>query len=491
MKPKIRIVGLGPGNEEEITLGALKALEQGERILLRTGRHGIVPFLEERGISFTTLDDIYDACDNFDDIYPEMIKRITAAAEEGDVVLGLPGHPLVGERLTFELLKELDGPDSDYEIEILPGISRADTLLALVRKSGTEGIRILSADELPAGQLDPGLPTVILGIHSRVLASELKLSLLDVYPPDLNIYFSYLGEDGQAAAEEIPLHTLDRSRKFDHTGCIYLPALRIRELTAYRFRHLVEIMETLRAPEGCPWDREQDHTTLKQYLIEETYEVLEAIDLKDRNKLAEELGDVLLQVVFHAQIAREHGEFGIGDVITGVCRKMIDRHPHIFGDIRVSTSAEVLNNWEAIKKQEKGFQSQTQVLKDVPSNLPALMRSCKVQKKAAQVGFDWDRAEDALAKVEEELRELKEVYQDGPADRIREELGDLLFAVVNVCRLLKQEPELTLTAATEKFIRRFAYMEKHAGKPLEGMTLEEMDSLWNQAKRELCNEMRV
>jgi tetrapyrrole methylase family protein/MazG family protein len=489
MTPKITIVGLGPGKEDEITLGALKALEQGHRVILRTGLHGIVPFLKEHGIKFSTLDDVYDISESFDDIYPEMIKRIAAAAEEGDVVLGLPGHPMVGERLTFELLKELKEPV--YQIEIVPGISRADALLALVRKSGVEGLKILAADELPAAQLDPGLVTVITGVHNNIVASELKLSLLNVYPPDVKIHLSRQNHQGELISEEIPLHTLDHSREFDHTCCIYVPSLGLRELTAYQFRHLVEIMEMLRAPEGCPWDREQDHVTLKQYLIEETYEVLEAIDLQNMDKLAEELGDVMLQVVFHAQVASERGEFGIGDVITGVCQKMIDRHPHIFGDVKVSSSDDVLNNWESIKKEEKGFKSHTQVLKDVPSNLPALMRSFKVQKKAAQAGFDWDDVEDAMIKVEEELRELKEVYQEGPEEKVKEELGDLLFAVVNVCRFLKQEPELALTATTEKFIKRFAYIEENAVKPLEEMTLEEMDSLWNQAKAAFLNDIRV
>ena len=207
----------------------------------------------------------------------------------------------------------------------------------------------------------------------------------------------------------------------------------------------------LRSPEGCPWDREQSHQSLKQYLIEETYEVLEAINLDDMDKLAEELGDVLLQVVFHAQIAKEHGEFSINDVITGICRKMINRHTHIFGDAKVDSAEQVVGNWEAIKKKEKGLKSHTQVLKDIPAILPALMRSYKVQKKAALVGFDWDKPEDAIAKADEEFRELKQAYQSGNENDIKEELGDLLFAIVNISRFLKQEPEQALTATTEVY----------------------------------------
>ncbi len=210
--------------------------------------------------------------------------------------------------------------------------------------------------------------------------------------------------------------------------------------------------------------------------------MLEAIDLNDVDKLTEELGDVLLQVVFHAQIAREKGEFDIGDVIEGICRKLIDRHPHIFGDKKVKDSGEVADNWEAIKKAEKGFTNYAQVLKAIPSNLPALMRSYKVQQKAALVGFDWDRWEDAMAKLDEELAELKAACGSGSEEEIHEEMGDLLFAVVNVCRFLGVQPELCLKAATDKFIKRFEHMESMADRPLEEMALSEMDVLWNRAK---------
>lgn len=260
----------------------------------------------------------------------------------------------------------------------------------------------------------------------------------------------------------------------------------------YEFRDLVDIMELLRSAEGCPWDREQTHESLKKYLIEETYEVLEVIDLKDKKRLCEELGDVLLQIVFHAQIGREEGTFDITDVITRVCRKMVERHPHVFGTGKANTPDEVVDNWEAIKKKEKGLTSHTGVLKDVPANLPALMRSYKVQQKAAQVGFDWDRVEDAFSKVEEEIQELKDVYQSKNVERITDELGDAFFALVNVARFVKVQPELALTGTINKFIRRFEYIEREAakeGKRLEDMSLAEMDELWNQAKIRLPEQL--
>ena len=190
---------------------------------------------------------------------------------------------------------------------------------------------------------------------------------------------------------------------------------------------LIGLMKTLRSEKGCPWDREQNHESLKRYLIEETYEVLEAIDLRDKDKLCEELGDLLLQIVFHAQIESEEGNFTMDDIITGICKKIITRHTHVFGKDNISTSEGVENNWELIKKKEKGMITQTEVLKAVPKNLPALMRSYKVQQKAAQVGFDWDNIEDVFNKVYEEIKELKDVYQSKNVERINDEIGDVIL----------------------------------------------------------------
>lgn len=254
----------------------------------------------------------------------------------------------------------------------------------------------------------------------------------------------------------------------------------------YTYNDLLDIMARLRSPGGCPWDREQDHKSLKRYLIEETYEVLEAIDEENPAKLCDELGDVLLQVVFHAQIAKENGRFDMSDVVHGVSSKMINRHPHVFGEAEAETPDDVMEIWEKVKKKEKGQETQTKVLKSVPGNLPSLMRSYKVQEKAAQVGFDWDKPEDAFQKVEEEVQELKKACESGNQAEIEEELGDLLFAVVNVSRFYKVQPELALAATINKFIKRFEYVETRSaqqGKSLENMTLAEMDALWDECKR--------
>lgn len=253
----------------------------------------------------------------------------------------------------------------------------------------------------------------------------------------------------------------------------------------YEFTDLVDIMRFLRSPDGCPWDRDQNYQSLKKYLIEETYEVLEVIDMDDKKRLCEELGDLLLQILFHAQIASEEGIFDIGDVITGICRKMIMRHTHVFGEDKADTPEQVVDRWEANKKKEKGAESYTGMLKGIPVNLPSLMRSYKVQQKAAHVGFDWDNIHDVFAKVHEEISELEEVYKSKNISRITDEIGDVFFALVNLSRFLKVQPELALTGTINKFIKRFEYIEQEsvkAGKKLENMSLTEMDELWNKAK---------
>lgn len=252
------------------------------------------------------------------------------------------------------------------------------------------------------------------------------------------------------------------------------------------FYALKDIVARLRAPNGCPWDREQTHESLKRYLIEETYETIEAIDAKDPLKICDELGDVLLQVFMHAQIASESGAFDMEDVIDNVATKMIVRHRHVFGDKLASNSAEALSLWDDIKREEKGHTTHAQGLKDVPAHLPALMRGYKIQQKAAKAGFDWDNVDGAWEKVREEMGELEAAVASGSKEDTSDELGDLLFAVVNVSRFVGVHPELALTGTIEKFIRRFSQVESMASKEmrrLEDMTLAEMDILWNEVKQ--------
>ena len=243
-------------------------------------------------------------------------------------------------------------------------------------------------------------------------------------------------------------------------------------------------MERLRAPDGCPWDREQTHESLLPSLLEESYEYIQAVRDGDIDHMYDELGDVLLQVVFHTQMEKEKGTFDIDDVADGICKKLIYRHPHVFGDVSVSGTGEVLSNWEALKRVEKGQETNTDALEAVARSLPALWRAEKVQKKAKKAGFDWPDISGALDKLSEELEELKAAAAQGT--NVEEELGDLLFSAVNVSRFVKADPEQALNAATDKFISRFRKVEALAvreGRSMEGMTPDELDKLWERAKR--------
>ena len=253
------------------------------------------------------------------------------------------------------------------------------------------------------------------------------------------------------------------------------------------FAALAEVMARLRGPDGCPWDREQTPETLRKYVIEEAYEVVEAIDARSPAKLSEELGDLLLQVVFHAQLASETGVFTLSDVTQSITEKLIRRHPHVFGAVTVSGSDEVLTNWEQIKRAEPGYEDRVSILDGIPAGLPALMRAAEVSKRVVKVGFDWPSISEVLDKVEEEIAELRAEIAAGQTDRAGDELGDLLFTLVNVARQLKIDPEDALRRMTTRFAARFRFIERFAAetnRAVSDLTLAEMEAVWQQAKRE-------
>lgn len=253
----------------------------------------------------------------------------------------------------------------------------------------------------------------------------------------------------------------------------------------YDINDLLQIMAILRSPGGCPWDAEQTHESIRTSLIEETYEVIEAINQNDRELLLEELGDVLLQVVFHAEMEKETGSFDFSDVADGVCKKLIERHPHVFGEVTVSGTGDVLANWDEIKRKSKGQKTQGSSMMKVPKELPALMRAQKIQSKAKKVGFDWPSVDGAFAALESEIVELKSAITSKNQDEIDEEFGDMLFSCVNIARFIDVDAELSLTRSNDKFIARFLVVEKLAeerGIDMKTSTLEELDKLWDEAK---------
>lgn len=479
----IKIVGLGPGAPEALTVGALEVLKRNANLFLRTEKHPTVEYIRTLGIKFETYDNAYEKYESFDEVYKAIAEDLMEKhSKAGNIIYAVPGHPLVAEKSVFLLMDYCDKKNIEYDI--LPAVSFIDVVMERLKIDPIDGVKVIDAFEVKNHIFDKRIGTIITQVYDNYIASEVKIAVSEYYRDDTEIFFvRAAGIKGIESIRKIHLYEMDRQPDIDYLTSIYIP----RDLDNSKdFHDLIDIMDRLRGEDGCPWDREQTHESLKRYLIEESYEVLEAIDEQEDSKIVEELGDVLLQVVFHAVIGKEEGYFNMSDVIQGICKKMIDRHPHVFGNVEVKNSSEVLSNWEDIKKEEKGMQTITEEMEHIAKNLPALIRAEKIQNKAKRVGFDWDRVEYALDKVLEELNELKEVYNGENKARILEEIGDLIFSVVNVSRFLNINPEEALSNTNNKFISRFRYMEELAsnrGGKLQDMTLEQMDELWEKAKQ--------
>lgn len=478
----LKIMGLGPGAYEALTIGALKELKNNKNIYFRTEKHPTVDFLKDEGIKFESYDHAYEKYDSFDDVYKYIAEDlITKIKDDEDLIYAVPGHPLVAEKSVVNLIELCKEKNIQYEV--LPAVSFVDAMMEALQVDPIEGVKIIDAFDMKNQILDKRVGTIITQVYNNFIASEVKLRLLEGYEDDTEIIFvRAAGVKGLESIRKIPLYELDWQEDIDYLTSIYIP----KDLGNKKdFQDLLDIIETLRNPGGCPWDREQTHESLKSALLEECYEVIDAIENKDEDALIEELGDVLLQVVFHASIGKEDGYFDIMDVIGGISNKMINRHPHVFGNEEANTSEQVLVNWDEIKKEEKGIKTLTEEMQNIAKSLPATTRAYKVQKKAKKVGFDWDDVNCAMDKVKEELNEIKEVYNCEDKSIIEGEVGDLLFACINVARFLEVDGELALDKTIKKFIKRFSYIENEAiknNKNLKDMTLEEMDKLWEEAK---------
>ena len=454
-----------------LTLVQQQTLTSGLPVFLQTEKHPCLTVLLERGIPFCSMDDLFDASEDFDALNAAVAARLCDA---GDCVYLATGSIQNSQLPVIRQAAQTRG----IRVAVLPYISAGAAAFP-----ERENAQTISAHDLPE-QIDPEQSCVVEEIDSQMVAGEAKLFLSEFYPDESIVTLASIGKDGAYSARDILLCELDRQKRYDATTILYVPKTEYESRTRHGFDDVMRIVRRLRAPNGCPWDREQTHESLKNALLEESYELIDAIDEDDDAHICEEMGDVLLQFALHAAIAEEQCAFTARDACTELVEKLIYRHPHVFGEIRVSGSDEVLKNWDALKMSQRKQTTQTEVLKSVPKSFPALLRSRKVQKKAADVGFDWENAQQAFYKIAEETEELREAMEQG--SNVAEEMGDLLFAVVNVARLLKMEPEFLLMQATDKFISRFETMEllaKSRQKELKDLPFSEQDRLWDEAKK--------
>jgi tetrapyrrole methylase family protein/MazG family protein len=479
---RIIIVGLGPADYGSLTIDTLNLIKAAECLIFRTKKHPLVDDLIKEGLIFQSCDDIYDEAKDFDQVYEKISQRILAlAAHNSEVVYAVPGHPLTYEKSVQLIIEKSKGL---AEVQLLPAVSFIDAVSIALKTDFSAGIKIIDGLRLEEQKPDVNCANIITQVYNRFVASEVKLSLMNYYKDEQLICIIRGAGANIEKMQWLKLHELDKIDWVDYLTSIYIPETKDNKRYS-DIDDLMLLMKILRGENGCPWDKKQDHQSLKPYLIEECYELIDAIEKEDTEAMVEELGDVLLQVLLHAQIGFEEEEFDLNDVLTVLNNKLINRHPHVFGDVSVSNETGAKKSWEATKREEKGINKYLETLLNIPKAMPSLTRSYKVQEKAALAGFDWDDVTGAMEKVDEELSELKEVYKSTQIDKIEEEVGDLLFAVVNVARFLKIQPELALKSTIEKFINRFKFMEEIAlslGKNLDIMTLHEMDVLWNKAK---------
>lgn len=484
----ITIVGLGPGDPGLLTRRAWEALAGAPEVFLRTAQH---PGLEKLPIhKLTSFDDWYDESDDFEALYRRIAAEVVrlGARPEG-VVYAVPGDPQVGEA-TVGMIRAL-ASEQNTPLTVIAGISFIEAALAALGLDALDGIQIIDAVDVARMHhppLNPDVPALLAQVYSPAVASDVKLTLANQYADEHPVILVHSAGTPGAMLERLPLHAFDRSAHISHLTSLFVPPLARKG----SFEYFQEIVAHLRAPEGCPWDRKQTHQSLRPYLLEETYEVLEKLDAEDTDGLYKEMGDLLLQIVLHTQIAAEYGEFQMGDVIAHVTEKMIRRHPHVWGDVQVSGAEQVHQNWDQIKKQENAANGAIDAeppsaLDGVPESLPALAQAFNYHVRAARTGFEWDKIEDVIAKLREELDEL--LTAEGEAHRA-EEMGDVLTVAVNLARWLKVDPETALRNSNRKFSRRFRAIERlaHAqGRTLEAMTLAEMEVLWSQVKVEERN----
>lgn len=503
----IIVVGLGPGRWEDLTVEAQAILDAAPAVIVRTERHPTVNALRLRRpeLPLTSFDALYESAESFADLYPLMARKTLEQAAmlpgEHSLVYAVPGHPLIGEE-SVRQLRAL-AVERGISVRIVAGLSFLEPVCAALGLDPLQrDLQLLDATLLAdissaamTGAMLPTVPALVAQVYNRRIASGLKLALSELYPDDWEVtVVRWAGLPEQEVIERIPLVELDRSDRADHLTTVYVPplpptdALRAPEGLRY-------VVAKLRAPDGCPWDREQTHQSLRKYVLEEAYEVAEVLDewdgsLEMAEKLADELGDLLLQVYLQAEIGDEEDLFSLADVYQHITEKLIRRHPHVFGDAQVKDAAHVVRNWEAIKRRERESRGEAtghdSILRKVPGSAPALYQAYELGRTAAKAGFNWPDVSGVLAKIAEEARELAEAAQDQSIERRADELGDMLFVLARLADALGVQPEDALQRANRRFRRRFAAMEEHAhreGRALDSLSLDDWLAWWDDAKK--------
>ena len=482
MTSGITLLGLGPGDPALLTRQAWQTLEDASEIYLRTRQHPTVVGFPV-SLQVHSFDDLYEQGESFEAVYNQIVERVLELGQRPEgVIYAVPGHPFVAEATGPEIARRASL--MGIPLRVVEGLSFIEPTLSALGLDPFPHTALVDALELGSAHVPPfppDAPALIAQIYSPMVASEVKLTLMEVYPDQHPVQLVHGAGTPQAMVESLALYEIDRSPHIGLLTALYVPPLG----AATSFEAFQEIIAHLRAPNGCPWDREQDHQSLRSDLLEETYEALAALDANDPQAMREEFGDLLLQIVLHAQIASEYGEFKMQDVLHGIHTKIVHRHPHVFGDVEVDGVGKVLQNWEKLKAEERQAKGKSEagLLDSVPVALPALSLAEEYQKRVARVGFDWPDVQGVLDKVCEEAAEVR----SAEGSKRSAEIGDLLFAVVNLARWCEADAESVLRETNTRFKRRFSSIEQATrarGKKVAELTPQEMDDLWEAAKKD-------
>jgi len=477
----ITILGLGPGDPLLLTREAWSILENSKEIYVRTNQHPTIASFPP-GLMVYSFDSFYSNGETFGDVYSRIVEKVLGLGQRPQgVVYAVPGHPNVAEVTTLEISRR--AREAEIPLKVVEGLSFLEPVLSALGVDPFPQLSLVDGLELAACHhplFPPSAPAIIAQIHSKIIASEIKLALMSVYPDEHKVIFVHGAGTKNLHIEKIALFEIDRSQQIGLLSCLYLPSL--GDNTS--FESFQNLIAHLRSPDGCPWDREQTHQSLRPHLLEETYELMAALDAEDPGEMSEEFGDLLLQIVLHAQIANEFGEFSMIDILQAIHDKLVRRHPHVFGSVNIKDKEEVLANWERLKSAERELDNKGEkgLLDGVSTELPALLQAESYQKRVARIGFDWPDIKGVLEKITEEMSEVHQAVDSGAR---KAEIGDLLFAVVNLARWYDVDAESALREANNRFRQRFAHIEAAArarGSCLSDLSPTEMDSLWDDAK---------
>ncbi len=458
----ITVVGMGT-KKGDLTMEGLQTIKNADVVVVKSALTHIAKTVEEIRQDAIFCDDIYQSAENFDELNTQIEQRL--ASFNGKVAFCVVGEG--NDDSTVQQLKV------SYNV-----VSGVGLHLSAVGGGIAEGTRIFNAHSFVLQRDVVAVPTAVKCIDDKYVACEVQLKLLQAFDSDTSCTFF----DGKKA-KTITLADLSK-QKFGYQACLYICPKPLISRQTFGYYDAVEIMRILRAPDGCPWDKEQTHESITNNVIEEAYELVNAIQTQNVDNMIEELGDMLMQVLFHQEIAHDNGEFEEYDVASTLCRKLVERHPHVFGNLVANNAEESLANWNAVKQKQHAIKNTAENLLDVPRGMSGLIRTEKIQGRASKGGYEFENIEQCAEKVNEELREFLTEYKNG-SDKVKMEGGDLLFAVVNVLRLAHVEPETALLLSTDKFTTRVCRVEEllaKRGQTLKQLTMQEFDEVWEEAK---------